>query len=224
MDKPGARGTGRTASSRACPHERHPPSFFLSIYEPVGRGTHSTVYKARKKKSVEYVAVASVDKARRARVLRAVRAMHALAHPNVVAFHAWYETSNHLWLVLEYAAGGSVAALVAADGALPEASAADVGAGAAAGLAALHAAGALHCDFKPAHILLDEVGVAKVAGLGLATRPGRSGRRDEGAPPPSLARPRTGSPAYMAPELFLPGACPPPPPTCTRWGACCTSC
>ena len=76
------------------------------------------------------MAVASVDKARRARVLRSVRAMHALAHPNVVAFHAWYETSNHLWLVLEYAAGGSVAALVAADGALPEASAADVGAGA----------------------------------------------------------------------------------------------
>ena len=89
------------------------------------------------------MAVASVDKARRPRVLRSVRAMHALTHPNVVTFHAWYETSNHLWLILEYAAGGSLAALVAADGALPESAACDLGAGVAAGLAALHTAGVL---------------------------------------------------------------------------------
>ena len=38
--------------------------------------------------------------------------MHALAHRNVLAFHAWYETSNHLWLVLEYAAGGDMHALI----------------------------------------------------------------------------------------------------------------
>ena len=159
--------------------------------------------------------------------------MHALAHRNVLAFHAWYETSNHLWLVLEYAAGGDVRALLAADGccyggsgggsgsnlssspsssspprlALPESSAHDLGAGVAKGLLALHAAGGLHCDLKPSNVLLDEGGSPKLAGFGLSKRPGSSSSSDksrkESSPPPPASF--VGSPAYLAPELFLGG-------------------
>ncbi len=91
----------------------HSPSLFLSpphssIYEAIGRGAHSVVYKGRKKQTIQYYAIKSVAKSRKPRVLQEVRAMHALAHPAVLAFHAWYETSNHLWLVLEYCVGGDV--------------------------------------------------------------------------------------------------------------------
>ena len=66
------------------------------------------MYKGRKKQTIQYDAVKSVSKARKPRVLQEVRAMHALAHPSVLAFHAWYETANHLWLVLEYCVGGDL--------------------------------------------------------------------------------------------------------------------
>uniref|UniRef100_A0A0E0C074 Protein kinase domain-containing protein n=1 Tax=Oryza meridionalis TaxID=40149 RepID=A0A0E0C074_9ORYZ len=39
------------------------------VYEAIGRGKHSTVYKGRKKKSIEYFAVKSVDKSQRSKVL-----------------------------------------------------------------------------------------------------------------------------------------------------------
>ena len=32
--------------------------------------------------------------------------MHRLRSPYTVQFHEWFETSNHLWLILEYCPGG----------------------------------------------------------------------------------------------------------------------
>ena len=40
------------------------------IYEEIGRGKHSVVYKGRKKRSIQYVAVKSVEKALMPRVRR----------------------------------------------------------------------------------------------------------------------------------------------------------
>ena len=42
------------------------------IYEEVGRGKYSVVYKGRKKKTIEYVAVKSLEKSRKKRVLNEV--------------------------------------------------------------------------------------------------------------------------------------------------------
>ena len=43
------------------------------IYDKIGRGKHSTVYKGRKKKTIQYYAVKSVDKSQKPRVLQEVR-------------------------------------------------------------------------------------------------------------------------------------------------------
>lgn len=43
-----------------------------SIYEKIGTGKHSVVYKGRKKKSIQYHAIKSVDKSQKARVLQEV--------------------------------------------------------------------------------------------------------------------------------------------------------
>lgn len=51
-----------------------------------------------------------------------VRTMHALDHKNVLKFHAWYETTNHLWLILEYCVGGDLLSLLRQDVRLPESS------------------------------------------------------------------------------------------------------
>ena len=60
------------------------------------------------KKSIEYVAVKSVEKCRRKKVLNEVRIFHDLDHVNVLKFYNWYETRNHLWIIFEYAAGGDL--------------------------------------------------------------------------------------------------------------------
>ncbi|KAG4971237.1 hypothetical protein JHK84_037308 [Glycine max] len=39
------------------------------IYEAIGRGRYSTVYKGRKKKTIEYFAIKSVDKSQKTKVL-----------------------------------------------------------------------------------------------------------------------------------------------------------
>ncbi len=31
--------------------------------------------------------------------------MYEIEHPNIVKFHEWYETTNHLWLVVELCTG-----------------------------------------------------------------------------------------------------------------------
>lgn len=46
-----------------------------SIYEELGAGKHSKVYKGRKKKTIQYYAVKSVQKGQRARVQQEVCAL-----------------------------------------------------------------------------------------------------------------------------------------------------
>jgi len=44
----------------------------LHVYDEVGRGKYSVVYKGRIKRTVQYVAVKSVEKSRRKKVLNEV--------------------------------------------------------------------------------------------------------------------------------------------------------
>ena len=89
------------------------------IYEAIGRGKHSVVYKGRRKKTIQHYAIKSVDKSQRPRVLQEVQVLRSLSHDLVLKFYAWYETQNHLWLILEYCVGGDLLALLRQDEALP---------------------------------------------------------------------------------------------------------
>ena len=35
-------------------------------------------------------------------------AWHAFDHASILKFHAWFATTNHLWVVTEYCAGGDL--------------------------------------------------------------------------------------------------------------------
>ena len=48
------------------------PADRCSIYDAIGRGKHSVVYKGRKKKSIQYYAIKSVEKTQKPRVLQEV--------------------------------------------------------------------------------------------------------------------------------------------------------
>lgn len=171
------------------------------IYEAIGRGKHSTVYKGRKKKTIEYFAVKSVDKSQKNKVLQEVRVLHSLDHPNVLKFFSWYETSAHLWLVLEYCVGGDLMTLLRQDSRLPEDSIHDLARDLVKALQFLHSKGIIYCDLKPSNILLDENGRMKLCDFGLARRLSDISKSSIS----SLPQAKRGTPCYMAPELFQDG-------------------
>uniref|UniRef100_A0A1D1ZBD0 Serine/threonine-protein kinase ULK4 n=1 Tax=Anthurium amnicola TaxID=1678845 RepID=A0A1D1ZBD0_9ARAE len=171
------------------------------IYEAIGRGKHSVVYKGRKKKTIEYYAVKSVDKSQRSKVLRAGKMLHKLDHPNILRFYNWYETSGHLWLILEYCVGGNLMNLLGQDKQLPEDAIHDLARDLVTALQFLHSKGILYCDLKPSNILLDENGLIKLCDFGSA----RYVTDVSANSLPTLSQGKTGTPCYMAPELFQDG-------------------
>ncbi|GER41035.1 serine/threonine protein kinase [Striga asiatica] len=85
-----------------------------------GHRPRQTVYKVRKKKTIEYYAIKSVDKSHRSKVLHEVKILHALDNSNVLKFYTWYETSTHFCLILEYCDGGDLMTVLQEDGKLQE--------------------------------------------------------------------------------------------------------
>ncbi|KAH9765569.1 serine/threonine-protein kinase RUNKEL [Citrus sinensis] len=130
-----------------------------------------------------------------------VRMLHSLDHPNVLRFYSWYETSAHLWLVLEYCVGGDLMSLLRQDNQLPEDSIRDLAQDLVRALQYLHSKGIIYCDLKPSNILLDENGRTKLCDFGLARKLSDASK----APSSMLPQAKCGTPCYMAPELFEEG-------------------
>ena len=179
------------------------------IMEELGSGRCSTVYRARERGTLQYRAIKSVEKKdactrggesdvhgkeRMDRVLREVKVIYRLKHPNILRFYNWYETTNHLWLILEYCTGGDLLHVLTQDRALPERCVKVLGVDLLAGLQHLHHSGVLYCDLKPSNVLIDEYGVLKLCDFGLA--------RDIPTDAGDAQKTKRGTPCYMAPELF----------------------
>jgi serine/threonine protein kinase len=128
-----------------------------------------------------------------ARALREARSSAALNHRNVVAIYDAVEEGDHIWLVMEYVPGQTLAEIVKRDGPLSPERAARLGAQVADGLAAAHARGTIHRDVKPGNILVTHEDLAKISDFGIARTQGDTQITQSGM--------LTGTPAYFAPEL-----------------------
>lgn len=128
------------------------------------------------------------------RIQKEVRAARVLTHPNVVAVRDVETIGNETYLVMEHMAGGSLADALRSRGRLTEAEVAQLAGEILDALGALHARGFVHRDVKPANILLDAKGVAKLGDFNVA-RELVSGETLGGG-----ARGPVGTFAYMPPE------------------------
>ncbi|XP_062421741.1 serine/threonine-protein kinase ULK4 isoform X1 [Pungitius pungitius] len=144
------------------------------LYEELGTGTSSVVYKGRRKGYLNYVAVICADKAKRPEITNHVRLSHDLDHPNIVCFHEWYETSNHLWLVVELCTGGSLESIIGQDGGLSEDVVRSFGWDLVQGLKYIHQLGIIFSDLTPSKILLDGSGTLKFGNFGLSKADGET--------------------------------------------------
>ncbi|XP_045386669.1 serine/threonine-protein kinase ULK4 isoform X2 [Lemur catta] len=138
------------------------------LYEEIGRGGKTVVYKGRRKGTINFVAILCTDKCKRPEITNWVRLTHEIKHKNIVTFHEWYETSNHLWLVVELCTGGSLETVIAQDENLPEDVVREFGIDLITGLHHLHKLGILFCDISPGKILLEGPGTLKFSNFCLA--------------------------------------------------------
>lgn len=71
---------------------------------------------------------------------------------------------------MEYCSGGDLKSLLKVDKQLPIPAVKLLAGDLLAGLQYLHYNGMLYCDLKPSNVLIDEHGILKLAGFGLARR------------------------------------------------------
>ncbi len=138
----------------------------------------------------------------RRRLVREARAMARVAHPNVVAVYEIGSAAGREFVAMELADGDTLADwLVGAQRSCTEILEAFIAAG--RGLAAAHAAGLVHRDFKPSNVLRCHDGRLVVADFGLAVEPHQPvlGSFARGSST-HLATQVAGTPAYMAPEQW----------------------
>jgi tetratricopeptide (TPR) repeat protein len=142
-----------------------------------------------------------------ARLLREAKAMAQLRHPNVVQVHEIGRHDGQVFVAMQVVEGVSLRTWLGQERrSWQEIVAVFIEAG--RGLAAAHAAGLVHRDFKPDNVLI-EAGRVFVGDFGLARPAGESEARAEhasrpGDPDTTLTQTgaSVGTPAYMAPEAF----------------------
>jgi eukaryotic-like serine/threonine-protein kinase len=136
----------------------------------------------------------------RSRFLREARSMAGVEHANVVRIYAFGEAEGHLYIVMEYVEGETLAARLTRVTRLTVADAMRIAAEVAQALSAAWRRGIVHRDVKPANILIDAEDRVKVADFGLARAARGAGGSDSDSTTEGLV---VGTPHYMSPEQAL---------------------
>jgi tetratricopeptide (TPR) repeat protein/predicted Ser/Thr protein kinase len=189
----------RLQPSRIAPGTRIDDAFVVERL--LARGGMGVVYLARQELLQRPVAIKlcrrRATRAQTEQLLKEARAMAALGHPNVVAIHHVGLFDAQVYIAMEYVEGGTLRQWLARrPRTVDEILEAFVAAG--QGLAAAHARGFVHRDFKPDNVLVGSDGRVRVGDFGLVSD-GQAASLpvgdDEGRTVPGA-----GTPRYMAPE------------------------
>jgi predicted Ser/Thr protein kinase len=168
-----------------------------------GRGGMGVVYRARQPALDRVVALKLIapelsgDEAFRTRFSRESRIAASLDHPNVIPVYEAGEDGDRLFIAMRFVDGTDLGRMLAEDGALDPALAAELVAQAASALDAAHARGLVHRDVKPANLLVAGDLPARphvyLTDFGLARRDGSTGGL-------TTTGQWMGTPDYAAPE------------------------
>lgn len=191
----------------------------------LGRGGMGEVYVAYdpeldRKVALKMLRGRLAGRAAQARLIREAQTAARLTHPNVVRIYDVGSVGDRVFVAMELIDGVDLAAWSRAEP-RPWREALHVFREAGRGLAAAHAAGLVHRDFKPGNVLVAGDGRVLVVDFGLARDVGPPGHVPPGealaTPKGEMVLPLAGTPAYMAPEQ-LRGA--PVDPRADQFGFC----
>jgi tRNA A-37 threonylcarbamoyl transferase component Bud32 len=159
----------------------------------IDEGGAGEVWQARDERLGRDVAIKilgpNADDAFRERFADEARRAASVIHPNVVTVFDEGRDGSDAFMVMELVRGRTLRDVVADRGPLRPHEAARIVAQIAAALDAAHEAGVIHCDVKPANVIVDQEGTAKLTDFGIA-RAARGPREHE----------LIGTARYIAPE------------------------
>ncbi|KAH7914812.1 Pkinase-domain-containing protein, partial [Hygrophoropsis aurantiaca] len=176
----------------------------------IGKGSSGRVRIARHSKSGKYAAVKIVSKnivmnsinklADSAEhmllsIEREIVIMKLIDHPNIMRLYDVWETSNELYLILEYVEGGELFDYLCDKGRLPTSEALGYFQQIISAIDYCHRFNVAHRDLKPENLLMDENKNIKVADFGMAAWQVGSNN--------GMLKTACGSPHYAAPEVVM---------------------
>ena len=172
------------------------------LLEEIGRGAMGVVFRARDPLIDRIVAIKTINVGLsrveaedfKKRFDREARSAGRLNHPNIVTIYDVGKSGLVAYIAMELLEGQSLRDILDSGVVLPPSTIADIAAQIADGLASAHQAGVIHCDIKPANIVVLPSGLAKITDFGIAMLP--TGSR-------SFIGSVAGSPKYISPEQVL---------------------
>ena len=166
----------------------------LQILERIGSGASGIVYRARDPVIGREVAlkVCAPSPERRAALLREAQQMARIDHPNVLRVHGAVELDGLVGFWSDLVRGESLDAWARSRPPLSASEVAVIGLELCSALAAIHAQGMVHGDIKPGNVIRHASGRWVLLDFGSTTAM-------------SDAVAASGTPLYLAPELFAGG-------------------
>lgn len=167
------------------------------IRREIGSGSTATVFEAHDNQRNRPVAIKFIRRSGPAvarRILREIRALERVSHPNLVPIESVETTADgRVFLVMPLVSGHSLSEMIHQQKLGSPGQIVEILSQVAAGLSAVHEHGLLHRDVKPSNILVDREGIARLTDFGLALFVEDDSHLTEtGAV--------VGTPAYMSPE------------------------
>lgn len=168
-----------------------------SLGSKIGVGSFGVVYVGMNKQTGTLMAVKSVqlEKAAMKDVRREINLLKTLEHINIVRYLGAERDATHLHIFQEWVPGGSVSSLLQKFGPFSMPVVRSYLIQILSGLTYLHEHKILHRDIKGGNVLVNDVGVVKLADFGASRKLAQQASEME-----SLTM--RGTPYFMAPEVF----------------------
>ncbi len=185
----------------------------FALRRELGRGGMGTVWLAHdahldREVALKFLRRSTDGEEAELRLLAEAKSLAKLSHPNVVPVYDAGRHEGRVWVAMEFVPGRTLRAWVEAEQPSPR-QRLEAWIDAGRGLAAVHAAGLVHCDIKPDNVLRGDDGRVRIIDFGLV-RGTESSHGERTLPGSGFAattsEPRTetghfvGTPAYAAPE------------------------
>lgn len=170
----------------------------FDIGRPLGRGKFGNVYLAREKETKFVIALKVLFKKQitsqgiEHQVRREIEIQSHLRHPNILRMYGFFHDEARIYLILEYAAGGTLFNVLKKEGKFDEKKSAKYIKSLISALEYLHGRNVIHRDIKPENLLLGHDDHLKIADFGWSVHE-----------PNSLRTTLCGTIDYLSPEMVL---------------------
>jgi hypothetical protein len=181
----------------------------LRLREPLGHGAFGDVFAAWDPNLQREVALKLVPLepgAEGALALEEGRLLARVRDAHVVAVYGAEVSEGWAGLWMERIQGRTVAEVVREKGPLEPWDLGLVGLDVSRALAAVHAAGILHCDVKPSNVMREESGRTVLMDFGIGRRAGAAGALTAGTPAFMAPETLRGEPATVRSDVYMVGA------------------